>query len=64
MNKEKENKNKNNMNMGIILILAVLILILIGDIVILISNKKNDEKLDMITNNIMQNSEENNNITN
>ncbi len=56
---KNETEGKNNINIGIILIFAVLILLLIGNILILISNKKNDEKLDMITNNIMQNSDEN-----
>lgn len=60
MKNEQESESKNNINIGIILILTVLILLLIGNILILISNKKNDEKLDMITNNIMQNNEENN----
>lgn len=59
MKNEQESESKNNINIGIILILTVLILLLIGNILILISNKKNDEKLDMITNNIMQNSDEN-----
>jgi len=56
---KNETEGKNNINIGIILIFAVLILLLIGNILILISNKKNDEKLDIITNNIMQNSDEN-----
>ena len=41
------------MNIGIIIISFVLILILIADIMIILTNKRNDEKLDEMTQNII-----------
>ena len=50
---EEKNTKKISMNIGIIIISFVLILILIADIMIIITNKRNDEKLDKMTQNII-----------
>lgn len=50
---EEKNTKKISMNIGIIIISFVLILILIADIMIIITNKRNDEKLDEMTQNII-----------
>lgn len=50
---EERNTKKISMNIGIIIISFVLILILIADIMIIITNKRNDEKLDEMTQNII-----------
>lgn len=50
---EEKNTKKISMNIGIIIISFVLILILIADIMIILTNKRNDEKLDEMTQNII-----------
>lgn len=50
---ENRSGKKVNINIGIIIISIVLILILIGDILILATHKKNEERLDQIENNII-----------
>ena len=50
---ENRSSKKANINIGIIIISIVLILILIGDILILITHKKNEKRLDQIEQNII-----------
>ena len=50
---EDKNTKKISINLGIIVISVVLILILIADIMIIITNKRNDEKIDQMTQNII-----------
>lgn len=50
---KEKNTKKVSINLGIIIISFVLILILIADVMIIITNKRNDEKLDKMTQNII-----------
>jgi len=50
-------KDNNSTYIAFIFIVVVLILILVGDIVIIANNKENKEKIDNLTNTIIQQNE-------
>lgn len=56
--KEEKNTKKISVDISIVVISIVLILILIADIIILITNKRNDERLEQITQNIIMQRDE------
>lgn len=62
--KEEKDSKRVSVNVGFIIISIVLVLILIADIIIIINNKRNDERLEQITQNIITQNKEKTESTN